>query len=254
MDDTPVEIPLSGGNVGGAVRVGDTVRRPTGPWTPAVHALLEHLERAGLTGVPRVHGYDEEGREILDFLPGRTYDTGTETVPDDVLVQGLRWLRDYHRVVSSYRPDGVVRWRTSTAALEDGQIVCMHDFAAYNWVVSPAGDFVGVIDWDMAGPGKPLDDLAFCAWNTAPLARPMPPDWLANRLRLMASAYGGTFTPEEILYAVPARALRSVRVIRAGQQAGDPGMLNLATVGEPERTERTVLDVERRIPQIAALL
>jgi hypothetical protein len=82
----------------------------------------------------------------------------------------------------------------------------------------------------------------------------MPPDWLANRLRLMASAYGGVFTPEEILYAVPARALRSVRVIRAGQQAGDPGMLNLATVGEPERTERTVLDVERRIPRIAALL
>ena len=35
--------PLVGGNVGGAVRIGPTVRRLTGPWTPAVHALLEHL-------------------------------------------------------------------------------------------------------------------------------------------------------------------------------------------------------------------
>ncbi len=26
-------------------RLGDTVRRSTGPWTPAVHALLRHLER-----------------------------------------------------------------------------------------------------------------------------------------------------------------------------------------------------------------
>jgi hypothetical protein len=29
------------------VRVGGTVRRPTQPWTPAVHALLRHLEKAG---------------------------------------------------------------------------------------------------------------------------------------------------------------------------------------------------------------
>ncbi|WP_197700840.1 hypothetical protein [Micromonospora purpureochromogenes] len=34
---------LVGGNVGGAVLVGDTVRRPTGPWTPAVHDLLDYL-------------------------------------------------------------------------------------------------------------------------------------------------------------------------------------------------------------------
>jgi hypothetical protein len=29
------------------VRVGGTVRRPTQPWTPAVHALLRYLEDAG---------------------------------------------------------------------------------------------------------------------------------------------------------------------------------------------------------------
>jgi len=30
-----------GGNLSGAVRVGATVRRRSGYWTPAVHALLE---------------------------------------------------------------------------------------------------------------------------------------------------------------------------------------------------------------------
>ena len=35
------EIPLGGGNVsGGVVRIGDTARRPTGPGTAAVYALL----------------------------------------------------------------------------------------------------------------------------------------------------------------------------------------------------------------------
>jgi hypothetical protein len=41
---TSTETPLDGGNMSsGVVRVGDTVRRPAGVWTPAVHALLNHL-------------------------------------------------------------------------------------------------------------------------------------------------------------------------------------------------------------------
>src|SRR5262249_49783642 len=42
----------------------DTVRRPAGPWTPAVHALLTHLHAAGFHGAPRPLGIDEHGREI----------------------------------------------------------------------------------------------------------------------------------------------------------------------------------------------
>ncbi len=35
--------PVGSGNEGRVVRVGETVRRPVGPWTPAVHLLLAHL-------------------------------------------------------------------------------------------------------------------------------------------------------------------------------------------------------------------
>ena len=69
--------PLPGGNVGGAVRIGQTVRRPTGPWTPAVHAVLSHLSSAELAAVPRVHGVDVRGREVLDYLPGEVIDVDT---------------------------------------------------------------------------------------------------------------------------------------------------------------------------------
>jgi aminoglycoside phosphotransferase (APT) family kinase protein len=127
----------------------------------------------------------------------------------------------------------------------------MHDYGWYNWIGTEAG-FSGVIDWDLAGPGVPLDDIAFTAWNTAPLAIPGDPSYQAARLRLMASAYGGgTFTPLQLLEGAPVRAQRSARVIRAGQQAGDPGMLNLATIGEPDRTERRLKDLQHRIPKIA---
>ena len=62
---------LDGGNVAaGVVRVGDTVRKPAGFWTPAVEALLSHLGRAGFTGAPRPLGRDGEGRQVLEYVPG----------------------------------------------------------------------------------------------------------------------------------------------------------------------------------------
>lgn len=61
-----------GGNLNQAVRVGDTVRRRAGPWTPAVHSLLRYLEQAGFEA-PRVLGIDEQGREILGYIAGESY-------------------------------------------------------------------------------------------------------------------------------------------------------------------------------------
>lgn len=61
---------LPGGNLGGAVRVGDTVRRPPGPWTSTVQRLLGHLRDHGLTWVPEPLGVDEQGRDTVGSLPG----------------------------------------------------------------------------------------------------------------------------------------------------------------------------------------
>ena len=44
-------VPLPGGRMtSGLVRHGDRVRRPTGPWSPAVHEYLRHLASAGFEG------------------------------------------------------------------------------------------------------------------------------------------------------------------------------------------------------------
>ncbi|TQS46049.1 hypothetical protein [Cryptosporangium phraense] len=54
------ELPLNGRVTQGVVRVGNTVRRPAGPWTDAVDALLLHLESVGFRGAPRALGRDEQ--------------------------------------------------------------------------------------------------------------------------------------------------------------------------------------------------
>jgi hypothetical protein len=61
------EVPLSGLRMtSGIVRRGD---RLMGPWSPAVHEYLQHLEAAGFDGSPRV--LETEGdREVLTFIDG----------------------------------------------------------------------------------------------------------------------------------------------------------------------------------------
>lgn len=241
--------PLVGGNVGGAVRIGHTVRRPTGTWTPAVHALLDHLEAAGLRSTPRVLGIDSRGREVLTYLPGRSIDVDEEVAADEVLVAAMRWLRGFHEAVRDFTPPPGTQWRNG-GELGPGQLVCHHDVGAYNWAVVD-GHFAGIYDWDMAGPGVELDDLAFTAWNSVPLYRVIPDNDVVRRLRLMVRGYGA-YSPVEVLDAVDRRIGSATDKITAGQRAGDPGMLNLARVGEPQRTlER--LDVMRmRLPALRA--
>ncbi len=243
---------LPGGNVGGAVRVGWTVRRPTGPWTPAVHGLLDHLAAAGMDGVPRVLGVDALDREVLTYLPGRIVAVDIEVPPDAVLVEAVAWLRRFHDAVASYRPAGEITWRHGRRALDAGDIVCHHDPGAYNWVL--LGDrFVGVIDWDIAGPGHSLEDLGFLAWTGVPLFRETSTDAVVRRLRIVARTYGGVGSAE-VLHASVARMEQASDRIGAGQAAGDAGMVALGRQGEPERTRERVRRLRHRLPDIERTL
>jgi len=251
-DVEPVEVALPGGNVGGAKLVGDVVLRPTGPWTPAVHALLDHLHRVGLDSIPRVLGVDDQGREMLTYIPGRSIAADSEFVGDALLTSAVAWLRRFHDAAATFRPSGVRRWRHGPRALAEHEIVCHNDPGAYNWIVD--GDrVVGVIDWDMAGPGVPIDDLAFMAWKSLPLHVDLPLHDVVQRLRLMARTYGA-ISPRELLVHVQRRMGQAADNIEAGQRRGDPGLLNLRRIGEPGRTRQRLERLRDRLPAIEAAL
>ena len=245
MDDDVEELP---GAVGGATRVGRTVRRPTGPWTPAVHELLTYLGESGLRGVPSLHGLDDEGREVLSYVEGRGVPVDREVVLDQVLVEAVTWLRDFHDVVEGFRPDGARTWRNSSGELGPDEIVCHHDPGAYNWIIQ-SGHFVAMIDWDMAGPGRPVDDLAFLAWTGIPLYRDIGDAETARRLDLVVDAYG-EWGPTTLLDAVVDRMERASQRIADGIARGDEGLANLQKVGEPQRTLDRVGAFRERVPRI----
>ena len=155
------------------VRIGETIRRPVGVWTPAVHALLEHLHQAGFDGAPRPRGIDELGREILSLVPGEVAmrPWPPVLVSGDGLWQLARWLRRYHDAVVDFVPPADAEWVVPGATWQHGQIVRHGDLGPWNSVWHDEV-LVGFIDWDFAEPGTALDDVAQLAWYAVPLRGP----------------------------------------------------------------------------------
>jgi hypothetical protein len=171
----PTEEALAGGlgNEGQVVRIGNAVRRPTGPWTPAVHQLLVHLERVGFDGAPRVLGVDGE-TERLEFLPGEVAvpPFPAWSASDDVLVSVAGLQRRYHGAAASFvaAPDAI--WGHGTAPTEfAGDLVCHNDLCLEN-VVFRDGRASGFIDFDFAGPVDRLWDIAIALRHWAPMWDP----------------------------------------------------------------------------------
>jgi Phosphotransferase enzyme family len=239
---------LPGGNVGGAVRVGDTVRRTTGPWTPAVHALLDHLATR-VPHVPRVLGFDDLGREILGYLRGRVVDIDTEMLTPAQIASVVAWTRTFHDAVAGFSHPGP--WRYFPIA--GPTLIGHNDIAPYN-VCFNGDEIAGVFDWDMSGPSTPLAELAFIAWNCVPLWSDIGAGLAAQRLQVIAGAYGD-FDARQILHAVPGRIqlmLEGIPLAAAGGNGRPPdqGMANLVALGEPQRSQVSLDDLVERIPAI----
>ena len=224
---------LEGGNAGGAVRVGDTVRRACGPWTPSVHALLQHLHEVGFTRAPRPLGIDDQQREVLSYLPGNTVGASRPwpawVHSDEALVQVAHWLRDYHVAVADFIPPADAIWREG-GKWQPGLIVGQNDAAPYNAAWDDQGQFVGFFDWDFAAPVSRDWDLAFTAFAWVPLhARHVVEaegftDFAdrGRRLRLFLAEYGWTGDLGAFLSTVQARVLASVDGIERTARGGDP--------------------------------
>lgn len=232
---------LAGGNAGGAVRVGDTVRREAGPWTPAVQALLGHLRGVGFRRAPIPLGLDEVGRDVQSFLPGETIGEHrpwpTWVHSDDALVQVATWLQEYHAAVDTFRPpDGAV-WREG-GQWRPGLIIGHNDAAPYNAAWSD-GQLVGFFDWDFAAPVSREWDLAFAAFSWVPLhARRVVEDEgftafadRARRLRLFLHVYGWTGLTTEFVDLIRARVTASADGIGRIATAGDPAYRTMIAAG-----------------------
>jgi hypothetical protein len=204
---------------------GDVVRRPAAPWTPTVHALLRHLRAAGVPGVPEPLGVEGEV-ERLRFLPGAS---GAQCWPRQATEHGLRsaarLLRAVHEASSTFVPPAGAVW--AVAARDGAATVCHGDPGPWNMVWD--GDTaVGLLDWDLAHPAPPLDDVACALEYFAPFRGDahavrwhgfaVPPD-RGRRVAVFAAAYGLAGT-DGLVDAVIARQRRTIVHARSLAERG----------------------------------
>jgi hypothetical protein len=185
MIGSPEEEPLSGGRTrDGVVRIGTTVRRPLTAGSPYVHAVLRRLEAAGVDGVPRFLGTDEQGREILSYLEGGTgHDVGHWSDGQLVGLAGL--TRAIHDALAG------------TPEAGDAETVCHNDLAPWNTILStdqsdsqPQRQPSGFIDFDDASPGPRADDVAYLLWVFLDLGKAeVEPEEQGRRMRLFCDEY-----------------------------------------------------------------
>jgi phosphotransferase family enzyme len=203
-----VEVPLAGGDVTeGVVRVGDTVRRPRGPWSDSVAAYLLHLEQVGFESAPRYLGVDAQGRDVLDFVDGDVpgqpvVEPWAGTAP--ALVGVARLLRRLHDASASFdAPDDAV-WFGEDMPVElpadvpeepARDVVSHFDVTPQN-VVFRNGEPVALIDFDLTRPGAKVRDVVNTAvyWVQLVPARDRHPAFadcdVPSRLAAFVDAYG----------------------------------------------------------------
>ena len=208
------------GSVNTVTRVGDVIHRPVHRWTSAVHELLRYLEQKGFAGVPRVMGFDDSGREVLSFLPG---EVAMRPWPEVLLQEkGLvdvgGFLARYHATVGDFKPVDDAEWYVPGLKWCAGDVIRHGDLGPWNMVWQ--GDaLVGIIDWDFAEPGHPLEDVAQFAWYGVPLRGDAywkkvgfeaAPDYKL-RLQILCDSYGAK--PRDVLDALVRLQQEEVRRI-----------------------------------------
>ena len=266
-----VEIPLAGGDVTeGVVRVGDTVRRPVGPHSPLVHALLAHLELVGFEGAPRFLGTDGSGREVLSYIDGEV--AGRPRPPwiaDETRLASVgRLVRAYDDAAASFAfPPDVLPDTLSAdppgippAPAYPPELIGHVDITPEN-VVFRDGRAHALIDFDLAKPATRADEMLNAMLWWAPLSDPRDVDPLLQRVdvparaRILADAYGLSGTDRErIIEVAMLRTRRSWHLMKRRAETQGGGWQRMWDEGVGDVIKRREAWLDRHASTLAAAL
>ncbi len=247
---------LEGGNVNQVVRIGDTVRRTLGPWSEVVHQLLHHLEAQGFEGSPRFLGVDQQGREILSYFEGEV-GFMPYVWSEASLVEAAQLLRRYHDATIGFVAPEAANWQWVHSDSSRHEVICHLDFAPYNIVFRDEKPYA-LIDFDFAGPGPRVWDVAIAAYWFVPLSfgddmggvnLQDDLDDESRQLKLLCSTYG--IEPDsELLDTVEERLEFICELIRTRSAAGEPAWQKMFEEGHLVHWERELATFKEYRPGI----
>jgi Ser/Thr protein kinase RdoA (MazF antagonist) len=107
----------------------------------------------------------------------------------DGLHRAGRLIREFHDIAADFVPPPDAHWDVVIPADRD-ELICHHDLAPWNLLCD--GDRWVFIDWDGAGPGSRLWDLAWSITGFVPFTPDGDPASDAPRVRAIADGYALT--------------------------------------------------------------
>lgn len=217
------------------------------PHAPALIAVREHrplalllaalpglpLEQAGLPMALQERVWETAGRVLCrlhEHAQGRFFGAcrqdgraaGPEVV-DAVAYVSFELERDLRVAVDrGYLSDherGILEraQRLLPAFAHERPVPCHRDYCPVNWIVSPSGEWAGVIDWE------------FSRWDVRVSDFARYPDWQwitqPNLVVALMRGYGRALTPQEERQLLVARAVYALGAIVWGHQASFHGFV-----------------------------
>jgi len=252
------------------VRVGDTVRRPVGPHSPLVHALLTHLESVGFAGAPRFLGVDRAGREVLSYVDGEV--AGRPRPPwiadEERLASVGRLVRAYDDAAASFIPPPGALPDTQPAGPPGAppapsyppEFIGHVDITPEN-VVFRDGRAYALIDFDLAKPATRADEMFNAMMWWAPLADPRDVDPLLQgadvprRARILADAYDLSGADRErVIEVAIVRSRRSWHLMKERAQTHGGGWQRMWDEGVGDVIKRREAWLDQHGPALTAAL
>ncbi|MBL1241425.1 MAG: aminoglycoside phosphotransferase family protein [OCS116 cluster bacterium] len=192
-----IKTQLPGGREGKIFKIGNLVSRPLNPWTPTIHAYLNHLHQQGIDFVPKPHSIDPQaGVEQVSFVEGEVcnYPLNAAFASETALISAAKLLRKLHDASIGFlnQLTGDEIWMLPK--YEPAEIICYADYAPYNVVVKNQ-HVVGIIDFDTCHPNSRIWDIAYAIYRWAPISRPDADDIFGtseqhiSRAKIFCNAY-----------------------------------------------------------------
>ncbi|WP_460519141.1 phosphotransferase [Humibacter antri] len=210
------EVPLTGGNASAFVaRVGDTVRKPWIPSAPSIQRLLEHLRTKVGDLVPEPRGRDDQGRQILEYVPGVEVMSMLPIDETDAEEVGAS-IRALHEAAASFQRNDADVWTTAMRRPGD-QLIGHNDLAPWNLI--RGGGRMAFIDWDGAGPTTCIADLAYAARAFAQLDHEHGLHESIPRLRAVLDGYDASAEQRKALVPAMIERAEAMRDLLVGSIA-----------------------------------
>jgi Ser/Thr protein kinase RdoA (MazF antagonist) len=260
---------LAEGGITRVVRVGDTVRRPVRTFTSTVQAFLRHLWAQGIDFVPEPLGYDDQGREVLRFVPG---DVPLEPLPDwatteTVLAELARLIRRLHDAAAGWTAPRDATWGSIPGVppvelpplFDAPELVSHQDYCPGN-VVFREGLPKAFIDFDLARPTTRVADCVNALYWWVPLLHPLDraPSLAAadagHRVRVFADAYGMSHEQRAQILPVAVRRASNTHITMRAAAEVDAVFKRWWDDGVKDRMPRTQAWLEAEGAAIEAAL